>query len=74
MILRDVIAIGGTTRDAFFKVSFPIIKWAKSPSGKAMAIPFGEKFSSDEVFFTIGGNAANASVTFARQGMKTGIF
>ena len=74
MIVKDVIAIGGTTRDAFFEVDFPITKWPKAPSGKALAIPFGEKFVAKDVHFTMGGNAANASVTFARQGLKTGIF
>jgi len=74
MIIKDVIAIGSTTRDAFFEVDLPMAKWPKAPSGKAFAIPFGEKFGVKDVYFTMGGNAANASVTFARQGLRAGLF
>jgi len=74
MKLRDVVAIGSTTRDAFFEVDLPTVKWDKTPSGKALAIAFGEKFGVQDVYFTMGGNAANASVTFARQKLTTGLF
>lgn len=74
MIKRDVIAIGSTTRDAFFEVDFQLIKWPRAPSGKALIIPFGEKLNSKGAYFTVGGNAANASITFARQGLRTSIF
>ena len=72
--MREILAIGGTTRDAFFEVDLPLTKWPKTPTGKALAIPFGEKFVAKEVYFTMGGNAANASITFARQGLRTAIF
>lgn len=68
--MLDVITIGSTTRDAFYRAKFPVIKWPKTPSGKAYALPLGEKLEVDDIYFTIGGNAANASVTFARQGFK----
>ena len=73
IILRmfDVITIGSATRDAFFEGDFPLVKWPKAESGKAYLLPFGEKLEAKKVFFTIGGNAGNASVTFARQGFKT---
>lgn len=62
--------IGSVTRDAFFQVpSFPIIADKKTPSGKAFLLPLGDKLDVENVFFTIGGNAANAGVTFARQGL-----
>lgn len=67
----DIATIGSATRDAFFVGDFPLIPWPKSESGKAYLLPFGEKLDVKQVFFTIGGNAANASVTFARQGFKT---
>lgn len=66
----DVITIGSATRDAFYKVNFPIIKWSKTPSRKAYSLPLGEKLEAQDIYFTIGGNACNASVTFARQGFK----
>lgn len=73
IILRmfDVVAIGSATRDAFFEGDFPLVKWPKTESGKAYLLPFGEKLEVKKVSFTIGGNAANASVTFARQEFKT---
>jgi len=74
MIIRDVTAIGSTVRDAFFEVDIPLISWEKTPSGKAFVIPFGEKFNAEKAYFTLGGNAANASVTFARQGLLTSLY
>ncbi len=67
----DVVTIGSATRDAFFEGEFPLVKWPKTESGKAYLLPFGEKLEVKKVSFTIGGNAANASVAFARQGFKT---
>ncbi len=74
MIIRDVIAIGSTTRDMFFEVDLPLIEWKEVPSGKALVIPFGQKVGAESAYFTMGGNAANASVTFARQGLRTSLF
>ena len=67
----DVVAIGSSTRDNFLKGDFPLVDFPEAPSGKALVFPFGEKLEAKEVYFTIGGNAANASVTFARHGLKT---
>ncbi len=72
--MRDITAIGSTTRDVFLEVDFPTVKWSKTPTGKAFVLPLGEKLGVKTVYFTIGGNAANASVTFARQGLKTALF
>lgn len=70
----DVVAIGSTTRDAFFKTGFKIIKYPNTPTGKAYLVPLGEKMGVMDVYFTLGGNAANAAVTFARQGYRTAAF
>ncbi len=67
----DVIAIGSATRDNFLKGKYPLIDSKDSPSGKAYALPYGEKIGVDYFYPTIGGNAANASVTFARHDFKT---
>lgn len=67
----DVIAIGSATRDNFLRGDYKLIDWPETPSKKAIALPFGEKLGVSAVHFTIGGNAANASVTFARHGFKT---
>ncbi|OGZ00008.1 MAG: hypothetical protein A2945_00640 [Candidatus Liptonbacteria bacterium RIFCSPLOWO2_01_FULL_52_25] len=68
--MHDVVTIGSTTRDAFYKVKFPTISWPKTPSGRAYVLPLGTKLEVDDIYYTIGGNAANASVTFARQGFR----
>lgn len=67
----DVIAIGSATIDNFLKGKYPLVDYKDSPSEKAYALPYGEKMGVDFAYFTIGGNAANASVTFARHGFKT---
>lgn len=70
--MYDIITIGSTTFDSFYKVNFKIIDY-DTPSGKAYVLPLGEKMGVDDVYATLGGNAANASVTFARQGYKTAL-
>ena len=72
--MYDIVTIGSATRDNFLKTDYSLIKWPKTASGKAIALPLGEKLGVQEVYLTIGGNAANASVTFGRQGFKTGCF
>ena len=68
----DVVTIGSITRDAFFDVSkFKTISWKKTPSIRAFALPVGEKLEVDGAYFTLGGNSANASVSFSRLGFKT---
>jgi sugar/nucleoside kinase (ribokinase family) len=67
----DVIAIGSATRDNILEVDLTTVPWPKTPSKKAYALPLGEKLDAKGVLSTIGGNAANAAVTFAKQGFKT---
>lgn len=67
----DVVTIGSITRDAFFDVpKFEMIPWKKTPSGKGFLLPLGEKLEVNKIYFTLGGNSANAAVTFARSGFK----
>lgn len=70
----DIITIGSITRDNFLEADFKIGKWPKAPSGQALILPFGEKLEIDRVYSTMGGNSANAGVTFARQGFRTACF
>ncbi len=70
--MKDVICIGSSTIDSFWNVSFPYVTW-ENPSGKALAIPFGEKHASEGVYSTTGGNAVNAAITFSRQGYSTAL-
>ncbi|MFH1188865.1 MAG: carbohydrate kinase family protein [bacterium] len=71
--MKDVIAIGSVTRDVFLKTEFDLLPYKETPTGKALCIPLGEKFGVPHATFTIGGNAANASITFARQEFDTAI-
>src|SRR3989338_9536083 len=72
--MYEIIAIGSATRDNFLESEYQIIDWPDTPSKKALVFPFAEKISVKKLYSTIGGNSANASVTFARQGFKTACF
>jgi ribokinase len=70
----DVVTIGSTTFDSYYETKFKIVKDLNTATGKAYLLPLGEKMGINDVYSTLGGNAANAAVTFANQGLKTGIF
>jgi len=74
MKAQKIVAIGSTVLDAFWGTDFQYIASKKTPSGKALAIPFGEKFKAKDLTVTLGGNAANAAVTFARQNILTRLY
>ncbi len=44
------------------------------PTGEAQCFALGGKTEVQDLLFTLGGDAANAAVTFARQGFKTSAF
>lgn len=68
----DIITIGSATRDAIFKSKeFKTIKSPEFKTGKAIALNLGSKIKIDDVFFTTGGAATNAAVTFSREELKT---
>ena len=68
----DIITIGSATRDVLLKAEgFEIRKHEDSPSGVEQCFPLGSKIEIKEIVFTTGGGAANAAVTFSRQGFKT---
>jgi ribokinase len=67
----DVITIGSVTRDVFLRVpKFQTVPWKKTPSKKGLLLPVGEKLEVDDMYFTTGGNSANAAVTLSRLGFK----
>lgn len=68
--MPKMLCIGTATQDVFL-VGGEIFA-PKSEHGVEYAhLPLGEKLPLDEVVFTTGGNAMNAAVTFARQGLDT---
>ena len=72
--MHDVTTIGSVTWDNFLESDYKVIPWKKTQTGKAIIFPLGDKLSIDNVYFTLGGNSANASITFSRQGLKTACF
>ncbi|PIR88887.1 MAG: hypothetical protein COU07_04065 [Candidatus Harrisonbacteria bacterium CG10_big_fil_rev_8_21_14_0_10_40_38] len=75
----DIISIGTATQDVFWKS--PLFKVLRDPehlealgfpTGEAECFALGSKIQIKDLNFDIGGGAANAAVTFARQGLKTG--
>ncbi len=73
-----VLTIGTGTRDIFLKSGlFKILRDPKHleqigfPTGEAQCFAMGGKVEIDDLVATVGGDAANAAVTFARQGFKT---
>ncbi|SRR6266481_6214576 len=78
--MYDIITIGSATRDVFLKSDlFQIVHDPKHlerlgfTSGEAQCFALGGKIEIDKPEFMVGGGAANAAVTFARQGFKTAV-
>lgn len=76
--MLDVITLGTVTNDLFlesklfkpfYNSNFPKKDF---PTGNAECFAFGSKLYIDALTQTIGGDAINAGVTFARQGFQTG--
>lgn len=72
--MLDVVTIGSITKDNFLEIECEIIDWPKTPLKKALVFPFGEKLEVKNIHSVLGGNSANASVTFSRLGLKTACF
>lgn len=77
----DVVTIGAATRDIFIESPFfKIVRDPKHlerlgfPTGEAQCFALGSKIEVGAPFETIGGGAANAAVTFRRQGFRVGTF
>lgn len=68
-----VICIGGATQDVF--LTGKALAGKRDVRTKALVeqFPLGTKLTVDNVYFSTGGDASNASVTFARQGLKTSL-
>lgn len=64
-----MLCIGTATQDVFLRGD--IFKGEREGGELVAHIPLGEKLDVEEVVFTTGGNASNAAVTFARQGLDS---
>ncbi len=69
-----MLAIGDVVTDAFIKLLDDRAHTYENEHGKWLAMPFGQKvpFDHAEVIEAVG-NAANAAVSFARLGLKSGL-
>ncbi len=70
----EVLAIGDVVTDAFIKLLDDRASTFENEHGKFLAMPFGMKvpFDHAEVIEAVG-NAANAAVSFAKFGIKSGL-
>ncbi len=66
-----VASFGSITRDIYLKTNFDIINWPKTPSLKALVLPLAQKLKITDLYFTVGGNALNAAITFKRFGFDS---
>jgi ribokinase len=64
-----MLAIGTATQDVF--LSSKAFKPHREEGKDYEELPLGAKLAVDEVVFATGGNAMNAAVTFARQGLES---
>lgn len=66
-----LLSIGTATQDVFL-VGQKTFKPVCTSDGRCYEhLPLGEKLDLDQVVFATGGNASNAAVTFARQGVES---
>jgi len=70
----DVLSVGDIVTDAFIKLFDEQAHTYENEHGKWIAMPFGMKVPFDHVeILEAVGNAANASVSFARLGLNSGL-
>ncbi len=69
----DVLSIGAATQDVFLRSSkFEEVKDKRAPDGVDACFPMGSKIGVEDIFFSTGGGATNAAVTFSRFGLHAG--
>jgi 2-dehydro-3-deoxygluconokinase len=70
----DLIAIGDIVVDTFIKLEKAHVEGVPDGENYEICMPFAEKIPYEDVFITPAvGNAANAAVSSARLGLKTGL-
>ena len=65
-----VVAVGGATRDVFLSGGGLAASLAGTARHRAYHLPLGEKVEVAHEVLDVGGGAANAAVSFARQGLE----
>jgi len=70
----DVITIGGATCDIlFYSKDGELISTSNATKQKLLAFEYGAKIYADKIYNEVGGGANNASVAFARLGLKAAV-
>src|SRR5664279_5866825 len=70
----DVLSVGDIVTDDFIKLLPDQARTYQNEEGKWLAMPFGTKLPFDHRELAVAvGNAANASVSFARLGLKSAL-
>ncbi len=70
MTKPTIVTVGKATQDVFVK-SAKAFEEHIHKGVRYEQLPIGQKLDLDEVIFSTGGNATNAAVTFARQGLHS---
>ncbi len=70
MSVPTIVTIGKATQDVFLQSSQDFAQF-EHKGVQYESLPVGQKLSLDNVIFSTGGNATNAAVTFARQGLHS---
>lgn len=74
MTSTDVLTMGDVTTDAFIKLTDKPAHTYTNKEGPWLALPFGKKLPFEEAqVVEAEGNAGNASMSFARLGLRSGI-
>lgn len=68
----DVVTVGSAIRDVFVSPEGEeVLPAANFPTGEGLCLPLGSKLKIDHLDITLGGDALNTAVTFARRGFET---
>lgn len=70
MSVPTIITVGKAVQDVFLQSSQDFAQF-EHKGVQYESLPVGQKLALDDVIFSTGGNATNAAVTFARQGLHS---
>lgn len=69
----DILSIGDSTIDAFMHINDASVNCTIDANVCQLCLNYADKIISDKLNFLVGGNAANAAVTFARMKLSSAI-
>lgn len=72
--MKKVLSIGEATIDSFMFLSDANVHCNVSRTRCEFCLKYGEKILADDLHFSVGGNAANTAVAFARLGLNSQLY